>query len=198
MGKYGLDRFAPQLKRHFWYSFLEVKESPAQTDLKWFVWHCRNLLWPVMSVMIIGKITLLPKWTTIINTTQCSTHTHTHTHARTHSRTHSRMHARTHTHTHTLVTNLIVDSSILLSTDQDQPLARPTCSLLAVLGLYRSNPGNRLPRFESCQTQIYKIDPGFAFPRTNHKILVPWVTLYVVLFLTMSLKKRPPFLSTIA
>ena len=45
------------------------------TTIKWSVWHCRNLLWPVMSVVINGKIAWLSIWAMIINTRQMYTRT---------------------------------------------------------------------------------------------------------------------------
>jgi len=61
--------------------FSESTRSLAQRDFKWSVWHCRKLLWPVMSAVITSKKLLsLPIWSAIISTGQSSTHAHTNTH----------------------------------------------------------------------------------------------------------------------
>ena len=49
------DGLASHLRRYFRDLFLESIQSPARRDLKWSVWHYRNWLWPVMSVVITGK-----------------------------------------------------------------------------------------------------------------------------------------------
>ena len=53
-------------------------QSPARRDLKWSVWHCRNTVAYDVSGDNAYKITLLPRWTAIINDRQSSTHAHTH------------------------------------------------------------------------------------------------------------------------
>jgi len=61
---------------HLWDSFLESIQPPAhQRDLKWSVWNCRNLLWPVMSAVTNSKHFLVTRYNKY-QTKQLHTNTH--------------------------------------------------------------------------------------------------------------------------